>query len=235
MNEQEKNASIEYILSRGLVKPQSTRERISEMVRRVGFRFIFWDMGYSLFFTLLSLAVVITLFCLSPTNYRCSATIACAPMLFLLITLFAETSETACGLYELKQTCHYTVTQITTLRVVCYSFAGTIFTVIIAAASAEGVYEFLSLFSLCLSALFLCAVLEIAVMRVIRGKWTNAVYSAVWVFVNTLLPLSLGETWENLLLEMPLALSLALAVASILVFAYQVSKMLSEVKKYAVA
>jgi hypothetical protein len=34
---------------------------------------------------------------------------------------------------------------------------------------------------------------------------------------------------------MPLAASVALAAASILVFGYQISKMLSEVRKYAVA
>jgi hypothetical protein len=235
MNENAKDASIAYILSQGLVKPRSTQDKITEMIRTMGFRFIFWDTGYSLFFTLLSLAVLITLFSLVPDSYHCSAAIACAPMLFLLITLFAETSEQACGLFELKQTCRYTVTQITTLRVICYSFAGVVFTVIITAASAAGAYEFLSLFPLCLSALFLCAVLEISVMRAVRGKWTNAAYASVWIFVNILLPLSLGEAWESLLRTMPLAVSAALAVASILVFGYQISIMPAEGKKHAAA
>jgi hypothetical protein len=235
MNENEKNASIEYILSHGLVKPQSTRERIVEMIRTMGFRFIFWDRGYSLFFALVSLTAVITLFGLAPDSYHCSAAVACAPMLFLLITLFSETSERALGLFELKQTCRYTVTQITSLRVICYSFAGTVFTIIITAVSAADVYEFLSLFPLCLSALFLCAVLEISVMRAFRGRWAGAVCSAAWVIVNVLLPLALRETWETLLREMPLAVSLALAAASILVFGYQISKMLAEVRKRAVA
>jgi hypothetical protein len=235
VNEQEKNASIEYILSQGLVKPQSTRERITEMIRQVGFRFIFWDMGYGLFFALLSLAAVIALFGLTPDNYHRSAAVACAPMLFLLITAFSEMSERALGLFELKQTCRYTVTQISTLRVICYSFAGTVFTIIITAVSVAGVYEFFSLFPLCLSALFLCAVLEISVMRAVRGRWASAVYSAVWTLVNILLPLSLGQAWENLLRGTPLAASVALAAASILVFGYQISKMLSEGKKYAVA
>jgi hypothetical protein len=235
MNENERNASIEYILSRGLVKPQSTRERTMEMIRTMGFRFIFWDMGYSLFFALLSITAVTTLFSFAPDSYHRAAAVACAPMLFLLITLFSETSERALGLFELKQTCRCTITQITTLRVLCYSFAGTVFTIIITAVSVEGVYEFFSLFPLCLSALFLCAVLEISVMRAFRGRWASAVCSAAWVCVNILLPLSLKETWETLLRAMPLAVSLALAAASILIFGYQISKMLAEARKYAVA
>ena len=234
MNEKVKNASIEYILSQGLVKPQTARERIAEMLRTIGFRFIFWDTGYSLFFAAVTLAVVLVLFSLVPERYRCSAAVAVAPLLFLLITLFAETSERACGLYELKQTCRYTIRQITALRVIGYSVVGSVFTAVVAATSVDSGYEFLSLFPLCLSALFFCAVLGLSAMRFLHGKWVNASFSAVWVFVNIALPFSLGEKWEAILREMPIAFSVALAVLGAAVLAYQISKMLSEVKKYAV-
>lgn len=235
MNEKVKNASIEYILSQGLIKPQTARERIAEMLRTIGFRFIFWDTGYSLFFAAVTLAVALVLFSLAPNNYRCSAAVAVAPLLFLLITLLAETSERACGLYELKQTCRYTIRQITALRVICYSVVGSVFTAVIAAISVDSGYEFLSLFPLCLSALFICAVLGLSAMRFLHGKWVIAVFSAAWVFVNIALPFSLGEWWEEILREMPIAFSVALAVLGVSVLVYQISKMLSEVKKYAVA
>lgn len=235
MNEKMKNASIEYILSRGLVRPQTARERFAEMLRTIGFRFIFWDTGYSLFFAAVTLAGVLVLLCLAPDAYRCSAAVAVAPLLFLLITLFAETSERACGLYELKQTCRYTIRQITALRVVCYSVVGSVFTAVVAAMSVDSGYEFLSLFPLCLSALFICAVLGLSAMRFLHGKWVNAVFAAGWVFVNIALPFSLGEEWEAVLREMPIAFSLAIAVLGAAALAYQISKMLSEVKKYAVA
>lgn len=235
MNEKEKNASIEYILSQGLVKPQTARERIAEMLRRIGFRFIFWDTGYSLFFAAVTLAVVLVLFSLAPERYHCSAAVAVAPLLFLLITLFAETSERAGRLYELKQTCRYTIRQITALRVICYSVVGSVFTAIVAAISVDSGYEFFSLFPLCLSALFICAVLGLSAMRFLHGKWVNAVFAAVWVFVNIALPFSLGEKWEAILREMPIAFSVGLAVLGAAVLAYQIAKMLSEGKKYAVA
>jgi hypothetical protein len=115
MNDKTKNESIEYILSQGLVKPQTARRRILEMLRIIGFRFIFWDIGYSLFFTAITLAVVFLLFGFVPDDYRYSSSIAVAPLLFLLITMFAETSERVCRLYELKQTCYYSIWQVTLL------------------------------------------------------------------------------------------------------------------------
>lgn len=235
MNKEAKDTSIEYILSQGLVKPGTARERIGEMLRTMGFRFIFWDTGYSLFFTAVTLAGILVLFSLAPDNYLHSAAVAVAPLLFLLISLFAETSERACGLYELKQTCRYTIRQITALRILCYSVAGTVFTAVIAAISADSGYEFLSLFPLCLSALFICAVLVLSAMRLLHGKWVNAAFSAVWVFMNIALPFSLGERWEAILREMPIAFSVALAVLGATALACQISNMLSGGKKYAVA
>ncbi|MFD0678991.1 MULTISPECIES: hypothetical protein [unclassified Paenibacillus] len=235
MDKKTKNASIEYILSQGLVKPQTVRERIAEMLRIIGFRFIFWDTGYSLFFAAVTLAVVLVLFSFAPDDYRFSAAIAVAPLVFLLITMFAETSERTCGLYGLKQTCRYTIQQITALRVICYSVFGFVFTTVIATISTDNGYEFLSLFPICLSALFLCATLSISFMRFLHGKWVNAVFSAVWVFVNIVIPFSLGQKWETILREMPIAFSVVLAVLGGAALAYQISKMMSEVKKYAIS
>jgi len=235
MDKKTKNASIDYILSQGLIKPQTARGRIAEMLRTIGFRFIFWDTGYSLFFATITLAGVLVLFSFSPDNYRYSAAIVVAPLVFLLINMFAETSERTCGLYELKQTCRYTIQQITALRVICYSVVGFVFTTVISTISTDNGYEFLSLFSLCLSALFLCAILSISFMRFLHGIWVNAVFIAVWVFVNIVIPISLEERWEAILREIPIAFSVLLAVLGAVVLVYQISKMLSEVKRYAVA
>jgi hypothetical protein len=235
MNENKKKIRIENILSQGLVKPQTARARIIEMFRTLGIRYIFWDMGYSLFFATLTLAIGFTLFIITPSEYRYAAAVTVAPLLFLLIIAFAETSERACGLYELKQTCRYTIRQITALRVVCYSVAGATFTAVVALISAENVYEFLSLFSLCLSALFVCAALSLSAIRLLRNKWISVAYSAAWIFVNVALTYSFGERWEAILGGVPMALSISIALIGATVLVYQISRMLSEVDKYAVA
>ena len=235
MNEKDKNASIEYIISQGLVKPQTARSRIAEMLRVVGFRNIFWDTGYSIFFAAVSFAIVFALFVASPADYKHSAAVAAAPLSFLLITAFAETTERTYGLYELKQTCRYTIRQITALRMLCYSITGAILTAVISVIGASGAYGFFSMFTLCLSALFICAVLSLSIMRRLRNKWANAVYSAVWVFVNIAFPALLTDKWEKILGSIPIAMSVAAAVICAAVFAVQISKMLSEVDKYALA
>jgi len=235
MNEKEKNASIEYILTQGLVKPKTARSRIVEMAHTLGFRYIFWDTGYSVFFAAVSFAIVFAMFVISPSAYRYSAAVAVAPLSFLLILTFAETSERSCGLYELKQTCRYTIRQIAALRVLCYSFAGAIFTAVIAAMGANDTYEFVSLFTLCLSALFICAALSQVMMRFLKNKWANAFFSAAWIFINIAFPFSLGDKWEKVLGTIPIAISVIVAVIGAAVFAYHVSKMLSEVDKYALA
>ncbi|MVO99213.1 hypothetical protein [Paenibacillus lutrae] len=235
MDKKTKSASIEYILSQGLVKPQTTIERIVEMLRTLGLRTIFWDTGYSLVFSAVTLAVVLVLFGFAPDDYRFSAAIAVAPLVFLLITMFAETTERTGGLYELKQTCRYTIRQITALRVICYSVLGFVFTTVITTISTDSGYEFLSLFPICLSALFLCATLSISFLRFLHGKWVNALFSAVWVFVNIVIPFSLGEKWETTLREMPIAFSVVLAVLGGAALSYQISKMMAGVKKYAIA
>ncbi|MDR0294282.1 MAG: hypothetical protein LBH95_09055 [Oscillospiraceae bacterium] len=235
MNEREKNASIAYILSQSPLKPRPARARAAGMLRAIGLRYIFWDTGYSLFFAAVTLAAVTALFLAAPGEYRYSAAVAVAPLLFLLTSAFAETSERADGLYELKQTCRYTIRQIAALRVLCYSVAGAAFTAVVAAAGAKDGYEFISLFPLCLSALFACAALSLAAMRFLRGKWGGAAFLAAWAFVSAALPFSLGERWETLLGGTPAAISAVIAVTGAAALAVQLSKMLSEADKYAAA
>lgn len=235
MNEKVKNESIESILSQGLANPQTTRERVAEMGRSLGWRFLFWDTGYGLFFAAITLAAVLVLFSLAPDEYRSSAAVAVAPLLFLFAILFAETSERVGGLYELKMTCRYTIRQITALRVTCYSVLGSAFTAMVAGISVDNGYEFLKLFPLCLSALFVCAVLALSVMQVLHGKWIHAAFAAAWVFVNIALPFALGDKWEAILQETPIAISSVLAVCGAAAFVCQISKMIREVKNHAVA
>ena len=235
MNEERKSASIETILAQGLVTPQTARARIAEMTRALGFRCIFWDTGYSLFFAAVTILAVLALFIFSSEDYRYSGAVAVAPLLYLLITAFAETSERACGLYELKQTCRYTIRQITALRVGCYSVVGAAFTAIVSVIGAESFYEFAALFPLCLSALFVCAALSLTAIRWLKGRWVLAAFSAAWLIVSVALPFSRNELWEAFLSRVPIAVSAAVALAGIAVFSYQGSKMLSEVKKYAYA
>jgi hypothetical protein len=229
----DKDRSIEYILDHGLVRPKTAREQASDIIRIFGFRFIFWDTEYSLTFTAITTALILAVFAIAPNDYRCSATVAVAPLLYLLIAVFTETAERTSGLYELKQACRYTTRQITALRTVCYSVVGTVYTAVVALISAVSVSEFVTMFSLGLLALFVCAVPQLTLTRFVRYKWVNALYAAVWVFLNVALPFRLGAVWEKTLAGIPIAVALGVSVAGAAIIVCQIKKMLTEVKPYA--
>jgi hypothetical protein len=233
LDNNKKNASIEHILDHGLVKPKGAAETICEMLSNLGVRFVFWDTAYSIIFAALTLAVILVIFAAVPQDYRYSATVTAAPMLFLLITAFAETSERASGLFELKQTCRFTVCQVAALRVICYSLASVVFTAIIAALSMDSAHEFMSMFTMSLAALFTCAALNLKICRRVAWRWVNAVFAAVWVFASFAAPFALKGNWEAALSGVPVIVSLVIAVVGAGLFAFQIAKVLSEVKIYA--
>ena len=235
MTDKEKNASIEYILAQGLVTPPTFWARVTKMHNVINWKFIFWDLSYSLIFAAVTLLGIVFLLRHAPMDYQYSVALGFSPVLFLLIMLFAEMNERACGLYELKQTCRYTSRQITALRSIYYSLAGAAFTVIVTVFSTEGVAQFLRTLPVSLGGLFLCAAAGLSVLRLSRGKWAIAVFSIAWMCVNLTLPITLGENWELFLSGLPLVFTIAFAIIGAAGFIYQTNKMLTEETQYATA
>ena len=195
ISEKNKDASIEKILSQGLVPPPSAGKQIKKMLQTLDMRFIFWDLGYSLFFTGITLALVLILLLFVPSEFRYSATVFSAPLLFLLILLFSETSERVSGLYEIKQVCFFHIHQITALRVIFYSIIGAVFSVFISATGVKNGHEFFLLLPICLFALFLCAYGGLVVMRRFPA---NRLLSAIGTLDSLVLcPLSCSRKWEK--------------------------------------
>ncbi|QIB68553.1 hypothetical protein Ami103574_04105 [Aminipila butyrica] len=229
-----KDRSIEYILDQGLVKPKNAGEQAVDIFRSLGWKFLFWDTAYGLIFAALTLVVIVVVLISVPDNYRFSATASAAPLLYLLIAVFTEMAERANGLYELKQTCRYTPGQVTALRTTCYSVAGAVYTAILALINMRGSEEFLPLLALGLFALFVCAVPQLLIVRLIRCKWANGLYAVLWVIINLTLFIRFGEAWEEILLTLPMTLSFSVAAAGAIILAYQIQKMLTEVEPYAI-
>jgi uncharacterized membrane protein YqjE len=228
-----KDENIRYILDRGLIRPKTPRERVADILRALGLKYIFWNTAYSLIFAALTVMVVLAVFVAVPDSYRFSVTVAAAPLLYLLIAVFTETTERANGIYELKQTCHYTIQQITALRTAFYSLAGAVYTAALAVSAMRSSDEFLPMLALGLLALSVCAVPQLLITRLSRSKWTNAMYAAIWVFVNLALPVKFGASWENNLANVPVVFSFGVAAVATITLAYLIRKMLMEVKPYA--
>jgi len=236
MTDNQKNASIEYILAHGFVKPPTFWQRASNMHGALGWKCIFWDLSYSMIFVTVTLFVTAFLLYFMPISYyQYSVAVGFSPVLFVLIVLLAEINERACGLYELKQTCHYTSRQITALRCIYYSVAGVVFAVAVTAFSSASTACFFRILPLCLGGLFLCATAELSVIRLTLSKWAVAICSAVWLIINLALPILLGQRWEAFLSSLPLVFTIAFMIAGAAVFLHQTNKMLMEENRYAAA
>jgi len=235
MTDKEKNESIEFILAQGFVEPITFRERVLKMFDVLGWRFIFWDLSYSLIFASVTFAGITVLLRYTPMDYQHSFALGLSPMLFLIIMLFAEITERTCGLYEIKQTCRYTSRQITALRCMFYSAAGAVFAIIVAAFCTEGILHFFKLLPLCLGGLFFCATIELSVIRLIRSNWAMIVFPVVWVVTNIMLPFTLKENWEQFISGLPVVFTITFLVLGAVTFMYQTNKMLTEENNYAFA
>lgn len=236
MIEHKKNASIDYILSQGFVERQTFWGRFLTMHHALGLRFIFWDLGYSLIFASVTLLGVVFLYRHAPVyDFPYATATLFSPMLFVLIMAFSQVNERSCNLHELKQTCLYTSRQVSALRCMYYSVAGIGFAVFIAVFSTDTVAQFLSVLPLCLGGIFLCATIQLSLMRFTHNNWFVASASVLWVVVNISLPLIFGHRWEALLASIPLFATGAFAVGGAGLFMYQLNQMLMEENRYAIA
>lgn len=166
-------------------------------------------------------------------EYPYSSTVALTPILFLLLTFFTETTERVSGLYELKQTCRYTIRQITALRVMCYSAVGITCSALVSAIAASSAGEYFTLLPLCLSMLFVCAICQLSAMRWGKNKWSCAFVSGLLTMIFIALPLCTNGGWELFLHGCPAAVSITIMILSAAVFSAQLRKMLMEVGQYA--
>lgn len=193
-----KDESIEFILEQGLQKPKSTWRKMSEIVRTLGYRHIFWDTSYGLFITMITLLLASIIFITLPEEFLFTAATIIAPIIFLIVLLFTEMSERISGLYELKQTFHFSIIQITALRIIAYSLAGFILTMFIILFSTENRDEFLLLFSLSLFGLSICATFSLFLIRRFSGKWGLTIFAIAWMIPTMMIPLLFGiKKWEN--------------------------------------
>ena len=232
MNDSEKDASIEYILSQGLVKPQSIRNLINEMFHVVGLRYIFWDMSQAILIALSATAAVIILASLrNPVivgQQGYSTVFTLAPVLFIFTEFSSVLMERVEGIYELKMTLKYTAKQVTAFRTLCFSLIGVVFSVTITAVfgQAVGIYSFFDMLSLSLLSLFLYALLMTVVARRLPKSWFLTVL--FWICLSVFPMLLIGEEeWNVILSRLPGIASFAAAVGVCVLYLLEIKKMIN--------
>ncbi len=224
----EKEKAIEDILSKGLSRPKRLWEYLYNIHRTLGLRYIFHDMAFPMVMTVLTMIVLIGLYPLTLKQHTYATLFAIAPLFFLFIVLFSETVEHMNGLYELKMTCKYTIQQIAAFRVLCFSLMGTVFCTLISLYFSQSfvVYSFFKTSSLSLCALFLCAFLTIFMMRHFKWKWIHFLSLLLWIAIGFMPIWLLGEQWEHFLSQIPVAITMLVAVIACTLFLMEIKKLM---------
>jgi hypothetical protein len=234
MNDSERNASIEYILNKGLVKPKSLAEYLGGLYRQLGFRYLFWDTAQIVALITITLFVVLLILPNTPADMKYSLLFAGSPLVFLLSMICSDASERVSGLYDLKMTCKYSLRQVNVFRIICFSLLGIVFSVgagsVIGACSkvavvADEQWAF-DLLALSLASLFICAFLFLAIIRHFPGRFAAMVGAVVWLILGVVPMAVLGKRWELLLMSIPTAITIAVAIISAALCGYELTKLL---------
>ncbi|MDR0849129.1 MAG: hypothetical protein LBN10_08870 [Propionibacteriaceae bacterium] len=229
-----KDRAIAHILDEGLVHPVSAWERARTIQRELGTKNIFFDTAWSLIFSGVMVVAMIVITLGVPAAWRHTATVACAPLLFTVILAGTEMLERATAMYDLKQTAHFTIRQVTALRVMAYSLVAAVVTALLASLSATGAAEVLTLVPLGLAALFGCALAEVSTLRFTRSPWAMAVFTVVWMAVWIGAPVRFGEAWEACLASLNTALTSGIAIICAVALVWQCAALLKESRTHVI-
>lgn len=222
--------SIDTILTVGLRKPKSMRVKMIDLVHSLGWRNIFWDTGYGLFLSVMTLLIVGSVFFFIPAEFHFTTITISVPLIYLLLLFLIEMSERINGLYELKQSFHYNILQVTAIRLLFYAIVGFIFSSILIFLLHGTQREFIQLFCLSLMALALCVALSLVISRRFRGKWSFGFFSLSWLVINVFLPIIFEiRYWELFLRSVPIYIVLFSSILSCSFAFYQLNEIFSEV------
>ncbi len=227
-SQKERDKTIEEILLKGLSKPNSLWKYLCDIYRALGLRYIFCNMGYAMILTVILTTGFVLVYPLTQVQHIYASVFALTPVFFIFLVMVTETIEKVSGLYELKMTCKYTIQQITAFRMLYFSLTGIVFSTLISIYISRFlmVYNLLRIFSLSLCALFLCAFLTIFILRRFNWKWNHSSVLLFWILSGLLPARILGEQWELFLVQLPIVITIFVAIVACILFLMETKKLM---------
>lgn len=226
----EKEDAIENILSRGLSKPDNLWDFCCKMYRVLGLKFILFDISQAIIMAVAVTIEFILLYSLSSQQYIYSTLFAVSPLFFIAVIFFTKFIERNDSLYELKMTFRHTIQQIIIFRILCYSLISMV-TCIFMSISIPAKYNFLRAASISLSALFICAIITIYIMRRFKGPWIHFTSLIVWVAIVFLPVFIFGERWELILSQIPIGITIAVGAIGFILYLIELKKLINMNKR----
>lgn len=225
----ELDREIRQILDRGLIRPKGFWQHLVEVHRTLGLRYLFYGTGSTGIITALTLLVIFLYLPLPGPDHLYAVFFLLSPISFLMLMLLTETNEKVNGVYELKMTLTYTVRQLAVIRILYFSLIGCLFSAsasVYLGHSLQIMGMFLKLFSLSLSALFLCAFVCAYAMRHFRSRWSPFAALGFWFLAGLLPYVGFDIHWNALLEQVPLALTVVVAIGAMVLLLIEVKKTL---------
>lgn len=220
---------IRHILDRGLIRPKGFWQYLVELHRTLGIRYLFFGTGSTGIITALTLLALLLYLPLPGPDHLYAVLFLLSPVSFLMLMLLTETTEKVNGVYELKMTLTYTVRQLAVIRILYFSLIGCLFSAYASVYLGHALQIMdmvLKLLALSLSALFLCAFVCVYAMRHFHSRWSHFAALGFW-FLAGLLPYAGFNThWNAFLKQMPLALTVVVALGAVVLLLIEVKKTL---------
>lgn len=235
-SKEEKEQSINTILELGMEASKVQKYSISSLLKTIGVYNIFfgiWDGIFLAFICASAFAIVLMLPAGVNINIRYMGLFFISPFFYLMLHGFTTWKELQNGTYEIKMTCHYTLGELTALRMIFFS----IFCIVLDIMLSGGVWYFakegvklFQLIGISLSALFFYGTATITVLRRGVTLYGQLAVPVIWS-VLCLLPIVLKINMEDIFLSLPNVVIGIVLVAAVCCYFMQVKKLLFTSRK----
>ncbi len=223
---------INTIVSKGVRPKESFYSYLKGMYNAIGLRFLFYD---GLEFIFISLLIFFALMALV-MGYRSEKDgviyvllFAVAPVMYLVMSLFAFIRAEQNGTYEIEMTCKYDMYQKSAFRMLVFSILCILFNtlLVLATVSIHQGIDFLRAFMITVTSLFLFAAFFLIIVARFNSSWTKQLIIAGWLSVNVGLGILGVEIYSNLLTHVSLYVYFAVTAISIYVYMLRLKQVIN--------
>lgn len=229
LSEEEKSQSIQYILEQAM--PERNGSEILSMLRIIGFRNLFAGVADCVFLAVMGGIVFVIAFLAIPYRYQnfLGIDLFCvSPFLYSLLYFLSAWKEKQNALYSIKMTCHYTLREMTALRMIFFGGISTLLDmVLLYGLQWKHSWELspLQMMAFSLSALFLYGSLMIVLLKSRFQKVGTLVLPLLWLLLCLLLMIG-GSPVSVILVKVPEGVSIAFACLLLVNYIYQTERFL---------
>lgn len=231
LSEEEKKQSINFILDKGVPSKKHLQIKIPELIGEIGLRNLFWGTWDCIFLALLGGITIGTLFVIPSAMYKQLLPIGLlliSPAIYGLLHFLTMWKEQQIGLYEIKMTCHYSLKELTALRMAFFGGASAfldVFFMLCLQQQAEIFFSFFQMLGISLSALFLYGTATLFTFSHAKSRY-QWIVPASWCTV-CITPIIFHADITGVLMKIPSIVALAVALLTAMLFFVQLEHYLS--------